>query len=632
VETCDTATAGPNTIMCPVSFFWQPSRWVGLFAAHFLTVVLPAAGYYCAEFCALFPAPVGYRVDRCQVVDVDECQIAAESGQVLCEQHATCNNRHSLSKIDSMGYTCECQHGYFTVQLLPTLCSGRGFDLTFFVTEKNSPGATNSSLDTTGLSVVYLLRKAQQHVIASIQQRVVGVGDTVPLALFEASSLFAEKSISYEATSVGVVWKVGVRIPAAFADMRPLTFRDIAIVVNAAIASNESWPYGGSDAFQLHTQTVCSGGPDSNHTDVCTGHTDCARTGQGMCTAKVAYLRVQTVETSSKSASVDSAVHGFNLLAVRFDMALRKWQLDLEFEDQQPHTRRVLLLSKTRAVQGTPVFVLADEQLCAVSENAADMSQCLHGLSRAFHVLESFDTWKRNGSATAWHDFAVFRNLGTGSFAQPLSVCTADEREPRATERRQEPPRVQIRRVTVSLGYDDVVQYIGRSTQGSTALDMHFSVGIATLRDHNGTVSGGISSRDILTQIGSNYVLSHDITNAQETDKMTPEVSIAMHVVSAPMPPKRSWGFVTFYINLPASATAAGITFDHDVIPIDSVTGSIAFFENGAVDTNPYPCIYNPDAESFHEFAETFACGRRLPSVRLHLRFFVFVVSCVFHQ
>jgi len=66
---------------------------------------------------------------------------------------------------------------------------------------------------------------------------------------------------------------------------------------------------------------------------------------------------------------------------------------------------------------------------------------------------------------------------------------------------------------------------------------------------------------------------------------MAPEVSVSMHVVSAPMLPKRSWGFVTFYIHLPRSATAAGITFDHDVIPIDSVTGSIAFFEDGAVDT-----------------------------------------------
>ena len=70
-----------------------------------------------------------------------------------------------------------------------------------------------------------------------------------------------------------------------------------------------------------------------------------------------------------------------------------------------------------------------------------------------------------------------------------------------------------------------------------------------------------------------------------------------------------------FYITLPSSAVAAGVTFDDDVIPIDSVIGSIAFFENGAVDTNPYPCIYRPDGESFRMFSEQFACARALLSV-----------------
>jgi len=639
VETCDTTTAGTglvvssNTIVCPVSFFWQPSRWADLFAAHSLPVVLPAPGYYCAEFCALFPAPAGYRVDRCQVVDIDECQMASDSGQVLCEEHATCINQHRSATIASLGYTCVCQHGFFTVQLLPTLCSGQGFDLTFFVTEKKSASATNNSMSssgTTGLSVMFLLRKARQHVIASIQQRVAGIGDTVSFALLEASSVFTENSISYETTSAGVVWKVGVRIAAAFAKMRALTFRDVAIVVHAAIASNESWPYGGSDAFQLHTQTVCSGGPPNDETeqhdlrlfDVCSRHTECGNAGRGICNVLVAYLQIQTVQTNPKSANVDSTVHGFNLLAVRFDMAVRKWELDLEFEDYQPHTRRVLLLSKTHAVNGIRVFSSANEQLCAVSATATDMALCLHGLSQAFHVLESFDTWERNGSTTVWHDFDVFRDLATGSFADPLVLCTADEREPLASEEYKQTQKGQLRRISLSLRYDDVIDYIGRSTQGTTALDVHFSIGVATLRGQNGIVLGDITLRDILTQIGTNYVLSHDITNAQETDSMTPEVSITMHIVSASVSPKRSWGFVTFHINLPASAASAGITFDHDVIPIDSVTGSIAFFENGAVDTNPYPCIYNPDGDSFKNFAAAFPCGRRLLSVRLLLCLF----------
>jgi len=633
VETCDIATApalaaDAKSIVCPASFLWQPSRWAELFAAHSVLLALPAAGYYCAELCALFPAPAGYRIDQCQVVDIDECQIAADSGQVLCEQDATCMNRHSRSNADSAGFACVCRHGYYTVQLLPTLCIGQGFDVTFFVTETNSGSASNGSFGTAALSPVYLLRKVRQNVLASIQQRVVGIADTVPLALFAASSLLAEKSISYEATSAGTVWKLCVRIAATFVDMRVSTFRDAAIVVRTAMASNQSWPYGGSDAFQLHTQTVCSGGPENDRTDLhgpmlfdtCNSHADCAGTGRGMCAEEVAYLQVQTVETNSKSASVDSAASGFNLLAVRFDMASRNWQLDLEFEDHQPHTRRVLLLSKTRAVNGIRVFMPANKQLCTVSENATDMLLCLHGLSQDFHVLESMHAWNRNSSAPTWRDFAVFRDLATGSFAAPLATCTAGERHAVDTERQPGAPTAQLRRVVLSLGYDDVAQYIARSTQGTTALEVHFSVGIATLRDRNGRVSGAVTTRDILTKIGSSYVLSHDITSAQETDSMAPEVSVSMHVVSGPMLPKRSWGFVTFYIHLPSSATAAGITFDHDVIPIDSVTGSIAFFENGAVDTNPYPCIYNPDADSFHEFVRTFACSRPLLSVRPHLR------------
>ena len=89
-----------------------------------------------------------------------------------------------------------------------------------------------------------------------------------------------------------------------------------------------------------------------------------------------------------------------------------------------------------------------------------------------------------------------------------------------------------------------------------------------------------------------------------------------MDIVSSPETPVHSWAFVSFYITLSSSAVAAGVRFDGDnFIPVDSVIGSIAMFENSAVDTNPYPCIYRPDGESYRIFSEKFACARVLNSV-----------------
>jgi len=514
------------------------------------------------------------------------------------------------------------------------VCSGQGFDVSFFLTEKTRQHHEFSVGNYSGaaaISVFYLVRTAQKHVLELIQQRVVGVGDTVSSTLFGFSSVFAEQSISYEATSAGTVWKVCVRIAAVFIDTRASTFRDIAATIRDALHHNETWHF-----LQLHTHIICSGATNTENLDgtlllynVCTGNTDCAGTHGGVCDDEVAYLQVQTVQTSAKSSTVQpSQVGHIQLISVRFDMAMRRWTIEVEFVDGDPDSRRILILSKTREINGRR-FILPHENARCGGVTAGNhgygtlvnVSMCLASLSETYTVLASLDAWAHNSSSDNLRDFSVYRDLATGPFSGPLLSCEAQEHIQINWGEMHEIRAVntgdlrRLRRVTVFLGYDDVVSAVGSSRPSTAGTDVNFFVGLVSLENKNGTVSSITATRDILTKIGSHFVLSHDITDEQDGNRVIPDLAISMNIVSSPETPSLSWGFVRFYITLPSSAIAAGVTFDDDVIPIDSVVGSIAFFENGAVDTNPYPCIYRPDGESYRIFSEKFACARALLSV-----------------
>jgi len=570
-------------------------------------------------------------------VDIDECRLAEIAGQELCNLNAGCVNIKTPVMVDpahSAGYMCVCHHGYFTTQLWPTVCSGQGFDVSFFLTEKTRqhPDLTVGNYSgAAAISVVYLVRKAQKHVLELIQQRVVGVGDAVLSTLFEISSVFAEQSISYEATSAGMVWKVCVRIAAAFIDTRASTFRDIAATIRDALHNNETW-----NLLQLHTHVICSGAANTDTLDgtlllynVCTGNTDCAGSHGGVCDDEVAYLQVQTVETSAKSSTVQASQAGdIQLISVRFDMDMRRWKMEVEFVDGCPDSRRILILSKTREINGGRFIVPPENARCggAVAGTHGygthvNVSTCVASLSETYTVLASFDAWAHNSSTDNLRDFSVYRDLATGPFSGPLLSCEAQEHiqinwsEMREIRAANTGDSRRLRRITVSLGYDDVVSAVGSSRPSTAGMDVNFFVGLVSLEDKNGTVSSITTTRDILTKIGSHFVLSHDITDEQDGNRVVPDLAISLNIVSSPETLSLSWGFVRFYITLPRSAVAAGVTFDDDVIPIDSVVGSIAFFENGAVDTNPYPCIYRPDGESYRIFSEKFACARALLSV-----------------
>jgi len=124
-------------------------------------------------------------------------------------------------------------------------------------------------------------------VLSAIQQRVVGVGDSVSTTLFEASSILTEQSITFETTNIGTMWKVRVRIAAAFVETRTLTFCDMAAVIKDVLVNNESSSYVTHDVFQLYTHTICGGNRSNNGVDdqsilydVCTSNSDCVTRGR----------------------------------------------------------------------------------------------------------------------------------------------------------------------------------------------------------------------------------------------------------------------------------------------------------------------------------------------------------------
>jgi len=126
-----------------------------------------------------------------------------------------------------------------------------------------------------------------------------------------------------------------------------------------------------------------------------------------------------------------------------------------------------------------------------------------------------------------------------------------------------------------------------------------FFVGMATLRVRDGKMTTSVVTRDILTKIGTNYVLSHDITDESLSDVVVPSIAVLLYNVHSRTLPISSWGFISYNIRLPPSAIAAGVTFDQrDIIPVDSVIGSIAFFQDDPLDTNAYPCLFRPSIKS----------------------------------
>jgi hypothetical protein len=664
VEACasdggSTALVSDGGLVCPVSFYWEPSRWQSRFDANVQLSSLPVAGYYCPSVCARFPTPTGFHMHQCQLVDTDECAAAQYAGATICGPHATCINGPTRSSsalvspdpphgaLNSTGYLCICQLGYFTVQMFPTVCLDRGLEVAYFMTEQATSDNAHLSLPTNttnttalppAISALYRLKNSRQLVLANIQTLVAGINSSVALRVFTASSVFADTSITFETSGSSRVWKISMRFASAFVQMQDSTLQQMAKVIRDTLLLSASDMLD----FQLHTQNICNG-DGSTLRDVCSGDAVCAVAGIGACTENVAYVQTHLVHTNSGSSSADSQSAGFVMQSVRFDMATRVWSLQLQFEDRQDGARRVLFLSKTRKLNGVTAYSERWDHACDSHEEGGQsisdterLQQCFSGFANTFHVLQSYtDNFATTSGITALQlqrlqgGFSGYQDFSTGSFttlpsATAYEAAFADlaDLDPSVPVAAAEPLLVtKTRLVSVILSYDEVVQLVGKRTThgpGDSDTSVEFFVGMATMRVRDGSLSTAVTTRDILTRIGNNYVLTHDTTDTNLDNVVDPLIAVSLFNVDSRSLPSASWGFIRYDIRLPPGAIAAGITFDQeDVIPVDSVIGSIAFFQDDPIDTNAYPCIFRPSVDSYDSFAAEFGCSDAIQSVSL---------------
>ena len=557
-----TALLPDHGLFCPVSFFWEPSRWQSLFDAD--TPSLPVAGYYCTSMCAQFPTPLGYSMHQCQLVDTDECAAAQSAGATICGLHATCINSAKRTStalgspdpphgtLNSTGYMCICQPGYFTVQMFPTTCQDRGLEVAYFMTEDSAsqnahvPLSGNTTALPAAISVLFRLRAARQLVLANIQTQVAGINSTVALSVFAASSVLTGTSITFETSGHSRVWKISIRLASAFVQMQSSTLKRMAQVIRDTLV-------GAIDMhdFQLHTQNICNG-DGSTLQNVCSDTAECTAAGMGVCTQNVAYVQPHLVHTNSGARSVDSQAAGFVLRSVRFNMATQVWNLQLQFEDRQDGARRVLFLSKTRQLNGVTVYSERLDHACASHaaggqsiSDTGSLNQCFRNFADTFHVVQSYtDNFATTSGITAQQllrlqgGFSGHQDFCTGSFAT-LPSATAHEAafadlDPGQTATDEALLVTKTRLVSVTLSYDEVVQHVGKHTThgpGGSDVNVEFFVGMATMTVANGMLSTVVTTRDIQTRIGNNFVLTHDTTDVKLDSVVIPLIAVSLYNV-----------------------------------------------------------------------------------------------------
>jgi len=342
-----------------------------------------------------------------------------------------------------------------------------------------------------------------------------------------------------------------------------------------------------------------------------------------------AYDCVQRVQTDAPTGPVnaDSQASGFMLHAVAFDTAARVWRVEIQFEDSQNLTRRSLLLSRTQARAGVQVFAARQDQSCAPGMgegltlvDTVSVAQCFAGIADAFYILPSFLPFADSVVRDAVWENDQQSNMVSGAFVN-LSSTNASELVRNGGEQSgaDTPPASTFRTVVVTLLYDNVIDHVGIETRSGTVIHVGFFVGLATVRLEDARMSVAVTTRNILTRIGTNYVVSRDTTDAQQENPVMPIVGISLHNVRSRSASAFSWGFATFYISLPGDAIRAGERFDEaDVIPVDAVVGLVAFFDDDPVYTNQYPCLYRPDAESYAKFSAVVGCSNSIQSVSVY--------------
>ena len=354
-------------IVCAVTFLWKPSRWSDLFEG-----VVPFSGpegYYCASMCDQFKVPPGYHIQNCQIVDTDECEVAQRESKPICLENALCINRSPLPSTNnqttnnhtnsstqlwqglqnSSGYLCLCASDYFTVQMFPTACDGRGLDFVFFVAENTTRTvlAQDQSIELRSASrpsTAYVLNTMRMNLLDSIFTNIPEVDSMVSRELFKAASRYIIDSVVRQDTSTTAqssVWRIRIRIASNFIHIQTHTLKKIALLVHRGFQESLQVSHDAFDAlsnseiFHLHTQTICNAS-NSRLQNVCSRDEDCAPGPESpvpsaseshLCSLQVAYLQAHLVDTNSQLQSLDAQSSGFVITSVKFNMASQQWDI-----------------------------------------------------------------------------------------------------------------------------------------------------------------------------------------------------------------------------------------------------------------------------------------------------------------
>jgi len=273
--------------------------------------------------------------------------------------------------------------------------------------------------------------------------------------------------------------------------------------------------------------------------------------------------------------------------------------------------RAVGLFEPSQSEENTKIYDLALDEY----------GECVKSLSNKYHMMLTFATSAINTSRLVPDNYYENEYL-TGTFANLTKSHSRDAFLFEPTLQKS----MRTRTVIVSLSYRDIEQYVSTSKRVGGRIDVDFFIGVSIFSIKTGRLAYLQSKQNVLTTIGDTFVLSHNVYS--DTLPM-PAISIHLTRIHDTTPSSdhgKTWDFVTFLFDLPLGQSNLDKTlYDmNDAIPADSVAGSIAYFETDGSSSQKirYPCILQPDMESYQQFLENNQCAT-IQSVSFPPRFYV---------
>jgi len=371
--------------ICRVSSLWQPELWQHMFAAG---RALPPRGHYCAETCALFPAPAGHGFSTdCAPRDVDECVL----GRAACDYNAFCVN-------ESPGYACRCAEEYFVSRAGGRGCEQSGVQLDVFVVGRSDySGAESPPADAPVLAAVYagvadaLLRHGLVRNSSAARAVLLEGGVDFPAELVRV--------LDADPSAGRALWRLRVRSAMSRVDIFALL--QSALLANSTLLQAEvarTVP-GAGVLWALHPRSACS----NERARGCAASADCL--GGGECWHDRAEGEVQVLNAGGAGAPLQAQSAGMQLLSVAFDTVRVGWVARVRYATTgAPGVLDVLYLSRVEAQRRTPTGAEVgsfrpDEFPCqapgtgAFQQGRDDSACCLERLRDAYTTTLSFGAY-----------------------------------------------------------------------------------------------------------------------------------------------------------------------------------------------------------------------------------------------